>query len=71
MLVSVSLCRDQFLQHMKQFFQLAYKVESSEEELAAASEESGCGSQGEVLSRRSVTLSCVGVGYANFSKGIM
>ena len=57
---------------MKVFFQLTYRVESKEEELSGA--EGGSGSElsedEEVLSRQIVTLSCIGVGYSNFSKTI-
>ena len=71
---SYCVYRIQFLRHIKEFFHLVYKIESKEEELGAV-EESGCGSseiaEDEVLSRQIVTLSCVGVGYSNFSKGIM
>ena len=56
----------QFLRHMKEFFQLTYKVEAEEEE------EGGHGSEGEVsLSRLVVNLSCVGVGYSNYNRAIM
>lgn len=50
---------------------MTYKVEGKEEELTAA-EESVCGGEDPTeLSRLSVTLSCVGVGYSNFNKAIM
>ena len=67
----------QFLRHMKEFFQLTYKVEAEEEELGAVAneeeeEEGGRGSEGEVsLSRLVVNLSCVGVGYSNYNRAIM
>ena len=63
--------RSQFLLHMKQFFQLSYKVQRKEEELQAADESGRGSSEGVELSRCSVTLSCVGVGYSNINKGIM
>ena len=69
-LFSPTFVRSQFVEYMKEFFQLTYKVEKKEEKLAAA-EESGCGLEGEVLTRRIMTLSCLGVGYSNFNKGIM
>ena len=60
---------------MKEFFQLTYKVSGEDDELTISSE-SECGnereqSEGVTLSRQLVTLSCVGVGYSNFNKGIM
>lgn len=61
---------------MKEFFQLTYKVTGEESQLKPPADESGCGNEGEgsggaVLSRQLVTLSCVGVGYSNFNRGIM
>ena len=67
----------QFLRHMRDFFQLTYKVETTQEELQVDSEErEGEDDDGEsdsvhVFSRETVTLSCVGVGYSNFGKGIV
>lgn len=55
---------------MKEFFNLTYKEVRAEEKLVSPSE-SGCGDEGVVLSRLLVTLSCVGVGYSNFSRGTM
>lgn len=59
--------RIQFLRSMKEFLQLTFKVEGKEEELESPEELE----DGEQLSRLVVTLSCVGVGYSNFNKGIM
>jgi hypothetical protein len=58
---------------MKEFFQLTYKVTGEEETLSAPSDSDAEGeeSEGATLSRLIVTLSCVGVGYSNFNKGIM
>ena len=56
--------RIQFLRSMKEFLQLTFKVEGKKEELEELED-------GEQLSRLVVTLSCVGVGYSNFNKGIM
>ena len=67
----------QFLRHMRDFFQLTYKVETTQEELQVDSEEregeddDGESGSGHVFSRETVTLSCVGVGYSNFGKGIV
>ena len=67
----------QFLRHMREFFQLTYKVETTQEELQVDSKErEGEDDDGEsdsehVFSRETVTLSCVGVGYSNFGKGIV
>ena len=52
---------------MRDFFQLTYKIESKEQDL----QESDDSGQEMSLKRQIVTLSCVGVGYSNFSKGIM
>ena len=60
--------RMQFLRHMRDFFQLTYKIESKEQDLQESDDDSG---QELSLRRQIVTLSCVGVGYSNFSKGIM
>ena len=67
----------QFLRHMRDFFQLTYKVETTQEELQVDSKEregedgDGESDSGHVFSRETVTLSCVGVGYSNFGKGIV
>ena len=53
---------------MRDFFQLTYEIESKEQELQGSDEGSG---QELGLKRQIVTLLCVGVGYSNFSKGIM
>ena len=69
-MLHVLIHRMQFLRHMRDFFQLTYKVESKEEdlhELESSEDDSG---QELGLRRQIVTLSCVGVGYSNFSKGI-
>ncbi|XP_064385929.1 RNA 3'-terminal phosphate cyclase-like protein [Halichondria panicea] len=58
----------QFLRHIKDFFQLAYKVEGKVEELGM--EESN-GDSEDCVSRQIVSLSCVGIGFSNFSKGIL
>ena len=50
--------RIQFLRHMHDLFQLTYKVDSKQEDV-------------EMLTRKHTTLTCVGVGYANFTKTIM
>ncbi len=52
---------------MKEFLQLTFKVEGKEEELESLEELE----DREQLSRLVVSLSCVGVGYSNFNKGIM
>ena len=67
----------QFLRHMRDFFQLTYKVETTQEELQGESKEreeeddDGESDSGHVFSRETVTLSCVGVGCSNFGKGIV
>ena len=61
-------CSTQFLRHIKDFFQLAYKVEGKVEELGM--EESN-GDSEDCVSRQIVSLSCVGIGFSNFSKGIL
>ena len=70
---SVVVCRIQFLRHMRDFFQVVYKVAVQEEELETAGGDSGEGEgeERETVSRQLVTLSCVGVGFSNYSKGIM
>ena len=54
---------------MRDFFQITYKIESKEQDLQEELDDDA----GHELSlrRQIVTLSCVGVGYSNFSKGIM
>ena len=44
-----------------------YKLVVKEEEMGDSEDSS----DGEIVKRQLVTLSCVGVGYSNFSKGIM
>ena len=43
---------------MQDLFQLTYKVDSKQEDI-------------EMLTRKQTTLTCVGIGYANFTKGIV
>lgn len=47
----------QFLRHMRDFFQVTYKIDCQEEQM-------------DDISRQVVTLTCVGVGFSNFSKGM-
>ena len=71
---SVVVYRIQFLRHMRDFFQVVYKVAVQEEELETAGggdSGDGEGEERETVSRQLVTLSCVGVGFSNYSKGIM
>ena len=54
---------------MRDFFQLTYKVETTQEELqgerkAREGEDDGESDSGHVFSIETVTLSCVGVGYS-------
>ena len=68
---------------MRDFFQLVYKVEVKEEvvdtegdgEEGDGVERAGEGrageEEGDTITRQLVTLSCVGVGFSNYSKGIM
>ena len=65
--IRFAMIRMQFLRQMRDFFQLTYKIESEEQDL----QESDDSGQELSLKRQIVTLSCVGVGYSNFSKGIM
>ena len=66
----------QFLRHMRDFFNLMYKIVVKEEEM---SQPEGDGREEEeeertdenIIRRQLVTLSCVGVGFSNVSKGIM
>ena len=60
--------RMQFLRQMRDFFQLTYKIESKEQDLQESDNDSG---QELSLKRQIVMLSCVGIGYSNFSKGIV
>ena len=63
---------------MRDFLQLVYKVVVQEEELVQT-DSGGEGEDrtgrddagGDAIRRQLVTLSCVGVGFSNFSKGIM
>ena len=58
----------QFLRHMRDFFQVTYKIDSKELDLQ---DSDSINEEEEIsLRRQVVTLSCVGVGYSNFSKGI-
>ena len=63
----------QFLRHMRDFFNLMYKIVVKEEEM---SQTEGGGREEEeedenIIRRQLVTLSCVGIGFSNVSKGIM
>ena len=55
---------------MRDFFQLTYKVETTQEELQGERKaregeyDDGESDSGHVFSRETVTLSCVGVGYS-------
>jgi len=49
----------QFLRHLRDFFQLTFKVDCKDDE------------QLDSIPRQTVTLSCVGVGFSNFSRGIV
>ena len=55
---------------MRDFFQLTYKVETTQEELQGERKEregeddGGESDSGHVFSRETVTLSCVGLGYS-------
>jgi len=61
----------QFLRHLKEFFQVTFRVETSSEDLKADEDEEGALGGVPSITRETVTLSCVGVGYSNFSRGIM
>ena len=73
--------RIQFLRHMRDFFNVVYKIVAEEEEMSQEGGDSGGreveegarteGDDGDVIRRQLVTLSCVGVGFSNVSKGIM
>ena len=54
----------QFLRHIRDFFQLVYKVEGSAQELGLEESE-------EPVTRQILSLSCIGIGFSNFSKGIL
>ena len=61
---------------MRDFFQLMYKVDVQEEEMQGGEDQEGEDQEGEEeeedsITRQLVTLSCVGVGFSNYSKGIM
>lgn len=47
----------QFLRHLRDFFQVTYKIDCQQEEM-------------EDITRQVVTLTCVGTGFSNFSKGM-
>ena len=55
---------------MRDFFQLVYKVEVKEE-VVDTEEDGEEEEERDTITRQLVTLSCVGVGYSNYSKGIM
>ena len=52
---------------MRDFFQLMYKIEVKENDLELTEDVD----RGRDNITRLVTLSCVGVGFSNYSKGIM
>lgn len=56
---------------MKDFFQLMYKIEVKEDDLELAEDTEDMDREGHSLTRQLVTLTCVGVGFSNYSKGIM
>ena len=58
---------------MRDFFQLVYKLEVKEEvvETERDGEEGAGEEERDPITRQLVTLSCVGVGFSNYSKGIM
>ena len=72
--------RIQFLRHMRDFFNVVYKIVAEEEEMSQEGGDSGGGEveegartegdDGDVIRRQLVTLSCVGVGFSNVSKGL-
>ncbi len=70
-------CSIQFLRHLKQFFQVTFNIQSRKEEIKEDKEDvkdsTGLAKMKAPveLARETVNLSCVGVGYSNFSKGIM
>ena len=61
--------RIQFLRHMRDFFQIMYKVEVKTEDLEGSGEDEG--EEANSITRQLITVSCVGVGFSNYSKGIM
>lgn len=63
--------RIQFLRHMKDLFQLMYKIEVKEDDLELAEDVGEVDTGRESVTRQVVTLSCVGIGFLNYSKGIM
>ena len=58
---------------MRDFFQLMYKVEVKEEvvDTEGDGEEMAGEEERDTITRQLVTLSCMGVGFSNYSKGIM
>ena len=58
---------------MRDFFQLVYKVEVKEEVVDTEEDEEEKAEEEErdTITRQLVTVSCVGIGFSNFSKGIM
>ena len=56
---------------MKDFFQLMYKIEVKEDDLELAEDVGEVDRERESVTRQVVTLSCVGIGFFNYSKGIM
>lgn len=72
MIILLYIPRIQFLRHMRDFFQIMYKVEVKEEDMETElEEEEEVEEERDTITRQSVTLSCVGVGFSNYSKGIM
>ena len=64
--------RIQFLRHMRNFFQIMYKVEVKTEDLEGSGEDEGEDTEeANSITRQLITVSCVGVGFSNYSKGIM
>lgn len=59
------------MRHMKDFFQLMYKIEVKEDDLELAEDVEEVDGERESVTRQVVTLSCVGIGFSNYSKGIM
>ncbi len=55
----------QFLRYLKDFFQLVYKIENKEVKLKSNDDGQEC------VSILEVSLSCVGIGLSNFSKGMI
>lgn len=69
--ITFYIFRIQFLRHMKDFFQLMYKIEVKEDDLELAEDVGEVDRERESVTRQVVTLSCVGIGFSNYSKGIV